>query len=239
MSVPSRPASPAEPPDAVSDRGEETRRRLMEAALPVFARDGYDGVSTRRIAEAAGANVAAIAYHFGGKRGLYLAVARCVAERSGAAFAPVAERVAAEVTAADGDRARLGAVLARVLEAFMRGMMTAREDGRAGFLVRELLTPSDAFDILYDGFFAPMNRTMTAIAAAALGLPPDSPQAVMRGHLMLGAVMPLIAGRAVVERRLGRGILEGGVLDETIATAVAAACASLGLPAPSAPLAAQ
>ncbi|MCA1974289.1 MAG: TetR family transcriptional regulator, partial [Caenispirillum sp.] len=86
-------------PDTPPDRGEDTRRRLVEAALPEFARDGYDGVSIRRIAEAAEANVAAVAYHFGGKRGLYLAVARHVAERNGAAVAPLVERVAAEVAA--------------------------------------------------------------------------------------------------------------------------------------------
>lgn len=232
--------TPTEPhADPSPDRGEETRRRLMEAALPVFARDGYDGVSTRRIAEAAGANVAAIAYHFGGKRGLYLAVARCVAERNGAALGPMVERVAAEVAAAKGDRARLGVLLARTVGGFMRGMVTAREDGRAGFIVRELLTPSDAFDILYDGFFEPMNRAMTAIAAAALGRAADDPEAVMRGHLMFGAVMPLIAGRAVVERRLGRSILDGEALEQTVAVAVSAACASLGLPAPAVPLAAE
>lgn len=222
-------------PDTPPDRGEDTRRRLVEAALPEFARDGYDGVSIRRIAEAAEANVAAVAYHFGGKRGLYLAVARHVAERNGAAVAPLVERVAAEVAAADGDRVRLGALLARVVTGFLRGMVTAREDGRAGFLVRELLTPSDAFDILYDGFFEPMNRAMSLIAAAAHGVAPDSAAAVLRGHLVFGAVMPFIAGRAVVERRLGREILEGAALEETLAVAVAAACGSLGLPAPASP----
>lgn len=227
---------PAEP---VPDRGEDTRRRLLEAALPVFARDGYDGVSTRRIAEAAGANVAAIAYHFGGKRGLYLAVARHVAERNGAALAPMVQRVMAEVAAAHGDRGRLAALLARLVGGFMRGMVTAREDGRAGFTIRELLTPSDAFDILYDGFFEPMNRAMSAIAAAALGLAPDDPQAIMRGHLIFGTVMPLIAARAVVERRIGRPILEGDALEDTIAVAVSAACASLDLPVPAVSLAAE
>lgn len=225
-------AAPPSLPDAAADRGEETRRRLIEAALPVFARDGFDGVSTRRIAEAAGANVAAIAYHFGSKRGLYLAVAEAVAERSAAALAPLASGVAAEVAAADGDRARLGRLLATVVGRLMRGLVTAREDGRAGFLLRELLMPSEAFDILDRDFFAPMNRAFAAIAGAALDVPAGHEQAILRGHLVLGAIMPLIAARAVVERRLGREILDEAALDGTVAVAIAGACGSLGLPVP-------
>lgn len=218
--------------DTAADRGEETRRRLIEAALPVFARDGFDGVSIRRIAEAAGANVAAIAYHFGGKRGLYVAVAEAVAARSAAGLAPLAAGVAAEVAAANGDRQRLGRLLATVVGRLMHSLVTAREDGRAGFLLRELLMPSEAFESLDRDFFAPMNRAFAAIAGAALGLPPAHEQAILRGHLVLGAIMPLIAARAVVERRLGRTILDGASLDGTIAVAIAGACGSLGLPVP-------
>jgi AcrR family transcriptional regulator len=54
-----------------SDTG---RERILEAATRLFAALGYDGTSTRMIAEAAGLNVATIAYHVGGKRDLYLAV---------------------------------------------------------------------------------------------------------------------------------------------------------------------
>lgn len=43
----------------------------MEAAAALFAELGYDGASTRKLGQAAGANIATIAYHFGGKEGLY------------------------------------------------------------------------------------------------------------------------------------------------------------------------
>jgi AcrR family transcriptional regulator len=54
-----------------SDSG---RERILDAATRLFAALGYDGTSTRMIAEAAGLNVATVAYHAGGKRDLYLAV---------------------------------------------------------------------------------------------------------------------------------------------------------------------
>jgi AcrR family transcriptional regulator len=49
----------------------DTSQRLLDAAEGLFADRGYDGVSIRDIAAAAGVNVAAINYHFGGKERLY------------------------------------------------------------------------------------------------------------------------------------------------------------------------
>ncbi|OLT22087.1 TetR family transcriptional regulator [Actinomadura sp. CNU-125] len=54
-----------------SDSG---RERIIDVATRLFAALGYDGTSTRLIAEAAGLNIATVAYHVGGKRDLYLAV---------------------------------------------------------------------------------------------------------------------------------------------------------------------
>lgn len=55
---------------------EATRRALIEAATNVFAERGYRGGSVRLITRLAGANQAAITYHFEGKDGLYRAVLR-------------------------------------------------------------------------------------------------------------------------------------------------------------------
>jgi len=53
-------------------RGEETRARIVEAAVAVFGERGYEGASTRDIATAAGVNAPAIQYYFDGKEGVYL-----------------------------------------------------------------------------------------------------------------------------------------------------------------------
>lgn len=47
---------------------------ILEVATQLFAAHGYDGTSTRQIADAAGLNIATVNYHVGGKRELYLAV---------------------------------------------------------------------------------------------------------------------------------------------------------------------
>src|SRR5579872_4554919 len=76
-------------------RGEVTRRRMIEAAVRVFGEHGYHAVGTRELADAAGANQAAIPYYFGGKDGLHEAAAEDVAAEGRAAFAPILARVKA------------------------------------------------------------------------------------------------------------------------------------------------
>jgi TetR/AcrR family transcriptional regulator, regulator of cefoperazone and chloramphenicol sensitivity len=61
--------SAAAPPLPPHDAG--TRERLIAAATSLFAEHGYHNVSVRDICHEAGANVAAVNYHFGGKLGLY------------------------------------------------------------------------------------------------------------------------------------------------------------------------
>ena len=47
---------------------------ILKVATQLFAALGYDGTSTRQIADAAGLNIATVNYHVGGKRELYLTV---------------------------------------------------------------------------------------------------------------------------------------------------------------------
>ena len=61
-----------------ADPSESARERLLEAAFGVFAERGFAGTSTREICRRAGANSAALNYHWGSKDKLWLAVThRC------------------------------------------------------------------------------------------------------------------------------------------------------------------
>ena len=52
----------------------EVRARLSASARELFARQGFEAVSLRQVAEAAGVTPAMVHYYFGGKQGLWLAV---------------------------------------------------------------------------------------------------------------------------------------------------------------------
>jgi AcrR family transcriptional regulator len=73
-------------------RGDETRQRIIDAALRLFGEHGFDGASTRDIATAAGVNAPALQYYFENKEGLYQACAEYITEDLRARYAPAMKR---------------------------------------------------------------------------------------------------------------------------------------------------
>ena len=63
-----------------------TRQALMKAGSELFSERGFDGVPLEDLARQAGVNKALVSYHFGGKRGLYVAILE-------SAFAAMAARL--------------------------------------------------------------------------------------------------------------------------------------------------
>ncbi|MCY0095661.1 TetR/AcrR family transcriptional regulator [Hoeflea ulvae] len=66
----------SDPPDrprrrAISQRALATSLRILDAAEILFAERGYDGASVRDIAASAGAQLASISFHHGGKEALF------------------------------------------------------------------------------------------------------------------------------------------------------------------------
>ncbi len=64
---------------------------ILNAAVHLFSVHGYDGVSMRRIAEAAGVSKAKIDHHFASKQALYFAIMRRSAEELTALLENLAE----------------------------------------------------------------------------------------------------------------------------------------------------
>lgn len=60
---------------------EERKKEILSVAARAFSRRPYDEVHVNEIAREAGASRALLNHYFGDKRGLFLAVARTVAER--------------------------------------------------------------------------------------------------------------------------------------------------------------
>jgi TetR/AcrR family transcriptional regulator len=103
-----------------------TRRALMAAGSELFSERGFDGVALEDLASRAGFNKALVSYHFGGKRGLYVAILDST-------FAAMAERLKA--IEADAPSAR--AVLHGFVGAFEQ--MTREHPGFPTLFLREVL----------------------------------------------------------------------------------------------------
>ena len=91
----------------------ETRERVLDAAERLFAERGLEAVSIRDITRAARANLAAINYHFGGKREL-------VAEIFSRRLTPLNQKRLALLDAAEQMAASKPARLEAILEALIR-----------------------------------------------------------------------------------------------------------------------
>jgi AcrR family transcriptional regulator len=73
----------------------DTRTQILDAAEHLFAERGFRGTSIRAITDRAGANLAAVGYHFGSKAELLAAVARRVVEPINAAQSAGLDRLLA------------------------------------------------------------------------------------------------------------------------------------------------
>ena len=189
------PPCPSQVPEKA---GDQTRAALIGAAIRLFGSKGYDATSTREIAAAAGANIASIAYHFGGKEGLRLACAEMVAGRIEGVVGPVLASMDP-----GGGPARAQAAFERVIMGvteFMLGQAEARDI--AGFMVREMGIPGPVFDKVYVDFILPVHRKLCSLLGLATGQDPESDLIRLGAFSMAGQVVYFRIGHAIVARRM-------------------------------------
>src|ERR1700684_3592258 len=76
-----QPSKPRNPPRAVHQKGQETRERILDAALKAFGQASFLAVTTRQISQAASVSLPTLQYYFDDKEGLYRACAEAIVER--------------------------------------------------------------------------------------------------------------------------------------------------------------
>jgi len=191
---------------ARQDRGAETRQKLLLAALDAFGRYGFDGAATRDIAKRAGANLAAIVYHFGSKDALHRAVAEYVVQQM---QARIGDSIEAAATALRGPVTRPVArrLLQDIIDAHIDSMLGEAEAELWGrFIMREQMEPSATFDVIYD-FMMQCQSTTTELVALLLNLDPRSEEATLRSFAISGQFVIFCVARPMVLKKLGRGEL--------------------------------
>ncbi len=182
--------------------GDATRQRLVQVALDSFGRQGFEATSTRAIAQQAKANISAILYHFGGKQGLYMAVAEHIADFLGSRIAPVRTQI--EAALASGSVDPDGAI--RLVEVAIARAITLlaepESEAIARFIVREQQEPSEAFAVIYDrmmGVMLPLVRRLVAIATHD---DPQREEVGLRTFAILGQFLVFRVARAAVLRQM-------------------------------------
>ena len=178
-----------------------TRAALVQAALKLFGRQGFDGTSTREIAAEAKANIGSIAYHFGGKEGLRAAAADYIVDTIQAiAGQAMGSPQAAVAGGPEAARAQLFAALERMVT-FIVASPQAGEIVQ--FVLRELSHPTAALDRIYDGVFEPTHRRLCLIWEQATGEAAESEATRLTVFTLIGQVIYFRIGREAVMRRMG------------------------------------
>lgn len=169
----------------------DTRAALLDAAAIVFAERGYGDARVRDIAAAAGANLAAINYHFGSKEGLYLAVLEREAGR-------VIERYPiARPEHADDAHAALRDVIAGLLGRFLASDASSYAPR---IVIRELLQPSPALGQLVERITRPQFERVHAVVARILGPQVPAERVRLCVFSTVGQCMFYLVARPMVER---------------------------------------
>ncbi len=144
-----------------SEEPSGTEQRLLDAAGEVFAEFGYRAATVRQICEKAGANIAAINYHFGDKERLYLAVLRSVPDAQAEKY-PRQSGLNRDVPPEQQLRGYVQTLLQRVFDA-------GRPGWHAKLLARELAEPTRALDTLLEDVARPLHQELRGIVRRLLG----------------------------------------------------------------------
>lgn len=191
-----------------------TRQKLLEAGARLFGLHGFEGTTTRALAEAAGVNLGAILYHFRGKEGLYRAVLeQCVANKR-QEVAPCLERVRSVCADPEAGRGALTLAL-HDLVATIVAVMLGNPDSQpfSQIMMQEQIAPTAAYDILYQGFFQNVFGTWLALLSRLTGLPPESTELKLRTLSVLGQFVIFRVGMTTTLRFLDGEALTPGYLD--------------------------
>lgn len=183
---------------------EETKKRLIEAGLHLIGMKGFEATRTRELAERAGVNQAAIPYHFGGKEGLYLAVAKYVVERGQLDLKSAVELVSGRLQQGDLTREEAGNLYIQFLHAFIDKIVMADDiSDRSRFVMREYTTPGAGFDIIYEGMLLRLHQLQCSLVGIIRSEDPESEEVILRAHAIFGTILSNVIARRLLFKRLG------------------------------------
>lgn len=152
--------SPAERPPPASSQASDTRVKVLEAALELFALVGFRHVTVREICQRAKVNIAMVNYHFGGKEELYRAVLDHTLNKIPSP--PPAGRPVDQSDREKRLKAFVFSLLSHVLD-------EERSPWSKRLIAREMVEPSFALDILVNRIVRPGASEIHRIVRAYLG----------------------------------------------------------------------
>jgi AcrR family transcriptional regulator len=190
-------------------RSAKTRSQLIEAAIEVIGAVGYEGASTRALAQAAKTTLSAIPYHFGGKKELYLAAAQMIADYAAGRFA---ESVSILETGDPAEKAiRFEEVLTNLLHVILEN---AEPYSWTSFVARCSYDNDEAFALIYDRAVAPLLEHLVRAASDFSGRSPDDEALRLRISAILTAILSFRFLRGIMLRGMDWKHIQDGCIGQ-------------------------
>lgn len=186
-------------------RGELAKRQLLEAACEIFGKNGPDSATTRQIAQAAKQNIAAIAYYFGSKEGLYLAVAQYIADLIRIDFEPTVAQLD-DFLEKTNPTEHLPLLQKLIIDSFLQYARLVLDKSNvhiSRIMAREQLVPTEAYSLIHQQALSPLLTRVNRLLALYIGLDPTLPKTMLHTHAILGEVLSFRLVRETILRQTG------------------------------------
>lgn len=184
-------------------RGEETRARIVTAALKLFGQSGFDGASTRDIATAAGVNAPALQYYFDNKEGVFVACVEHIVKGVWEYLSQVVER-AERVAAGEADDEELIEAFCAIQMQLAQFMFTSKDADDWRLFMARLQSgegPAAGFKVMYQCVSSRMSKVTSTIVGRLLGRPADDEETLIRTMTLSGQLMVFqVARRSVLTK---------------------------------------
>jgi AcrR family transcriptional regulator len=170
---------------------ELTQDKLIDAAGHVFAERGYHATTVREICKRAGANVAAVNYHFGDKQGLYTAVLKHSVRASKVEM----------IQNALNQQAPPEEILRSVIRLRLQNAVRADlPDWHFRLMIHEFAQPSPVLSRVINEVSLPIYERMLEIVGRISGLPPHNEKTRLCVYSLMGQVFLYVLQRPFLAR---------------------------------------
>jgi len=157
----------------------------------MFAEFGFHQTTVRQICLRAGANIAAVNYHFGDKTGLYTEVVRQSMQAA----------QLETVRAAFDQHASAELILRAVIKARLESLRSLDlTDWHFRIFAHELAKPTPAMTVIVNEAIKPLYSRMCELIGSMLHLPPEHEKTRMCAHSIIGQILFYAFARPVISR---------------------------------------
>jgi TetR/AcrR family transcriptional regulator, regulator of cefoperazone and chloramphenicol sensitivity len=188
------------------NRGEETRDKLLQAGLSLFGQRGFDGVSARELAAAAGTPVSAVTYHYSTMEALYLAVIQQMVTQMDMRLAPAVQQIQSSLLT---QQISPHTAVEQITNHLVQEIVCCQDHPEwPMLLMREHLSPGPAYELIYNNVMLRIHALLCQLFAMIRGGKAEDEAIQLEAFAHLGKIIFFRIGAETIKRRMGWALVD-------------------------------